>query len=57
MQSDREEFESGSSTNLANVELVMRTVRTIDESEFADTDFLLRDLLCAAWPTARARSQ
>jgi len=57
MHSDREEFENGSQTNLANVELVLRTVRTIDESGLRDTDCLLRDLLCAAWPTARARSQ
>jgi|GEM_PF-6023157 len=57
MHGEHGESEGGSATNVANVALVRRTVRTIDASAAQDMDLLLRDLLCAAWPTFRARSQ
>ena len=57
MQGEREESESGSGTNVANAELVQRTIRALDASGISDLDMLLNDLVCAAWPTARAQSQ
>jgi hypothetical protein len=57
MQSEREESESGSGTDVANAELVERTIRALDASGMSDLDVLLKDLVCAAWPTARAQSQ
>jgi hypothetical protein len=49
--------ESGPTTQIANAELVMRTIRIIDESSIEENDLLLADFLCAAWPTMRSRSQ
>ena len=57
MHGDHGETEGGSATNVANVALVRRTVRAIDASAAQDVDLLMKDLLCAAWPTLRARSQ
>ena len=37
--------------------LVARVVRDIDSRSQAEHDVLLADLLCAAWPAARAQMQ
>ena len=57
MHGDNGESESGPTMHIANAELVRRTIRIIDESDFGENDLLLDDLLCAAWPTVRSRSQ
>lgn len=57
MQGDHSDTHGGQQTNVANAQLVKRTVLAIDESGMSDSDVLLRDLVCAAWPTARAQSQ
>jgi hypothetical protein len=38
-------------------DLVRRAVCVIDENGAADSELLLADLLCAAWPTPVAQSQ
>lgn len=57
MHGEHEESEGGSPVNVANAELVERTIRALDASGMSDLDILLNDLVCAAWPTARAQSQ
>lgn len=57
MQGDHSDRHAGPGTDVANAELVKRTVHAIDESGMSGMDVLLRDLVCAAWPTARAQSQ
>jgi hypothetical protein len=37
--------------------LVRRAVRDIDAVGVEESDLLLTDLLCAAWPTPKAQSQ
>jgi hypothetical protein len=37
--------------------LVRRAVRDIDRKGVAESDVLLTDLLCAAWPTPRTQHQ
>jgi len=37
--------------------LVSRAIRDIDANGAAESNLLLADLLCAAWPTPRAQSQ
>ena len=57
MHGDTGDSESGRATHVANAELVKRTIRMIDTSDSDENDLLLADLLCAAWPTTRSRSQ
>jgi hypothetical protein len=57
MHGEHEESECRSGINVANAELVERTIRALDESGASDLDILLNDLACAAWPTTRAQSQ
>jgi hypothetical protein len=38
-------------------ELIARSVENLDDSADEHRDLLLADLLCAAWPTARAQDQ
>jgi hypothetical protein len=57
MQSEHGNRHGGPGTSAANAQLVKRTVLAIDGSGISDVDVLLRDLVCAAWPTARAQAQ
>jgi hypothetical protein len=41
----------------SSVDVVRRAVCEIDDSGAAESDLLLGDLLCAAWPTPMAQSQ
>ena len=48
----------GGAVELASAaKLVVRVVCDIDSSETPERYVLLNDLLCAAWPTERARNQ
>jgi hypothetical protein len=42
---------------MSAADLVRRAIRDIDADHTADSNVLLADLLCAAWPTPRAQSQ
>jgi hypothetical protein len=57
MHAEHGDRQGGAHANAANAELVKRTVVAIDGSDMGRIDVLLRDLVCAAWPTARAQSQ
>ena len=37
--------------------LIARITRDVDEASDEHRDFLLEDLMCAAWPTATAQDQ
>jgi hypothetical protein len=54
---NRGESETGPFDVATAAALVARVVRDIDASGAAQSDVLLTDLLCAAWPTERAQSQ
>jgi hypothetical protein len=57
METDWGESEVGR-VDLGNAaDLVERAIRDIEACGVAEADVLLTDLLCAAWPTGRARSQ
>jgi hypothetical protein len=57
MQAEHGDRQVGPQASAANAQLVKRTVLAIDESDMSGADVLLRDFVCAAWPTARAQSQ
>jgi len=42
---------------MSAADLVSRAIRDIDANDAAESNVLLADLLCAAWPTPRAQSQ
>jgi hypothetical protein len=42
---------------LSAAELVARVVRDLDHRSAKDSDVLLSDLLCAAWPTCWSQDQ
>lgn len=57
MERDRGDF-GVPPADIANAgELVHRAVRDIDANGTTESDLLLTDLLCAAWPTPRAQAQ
>jgi hypothetical protein len=57
MEADHTQPQSGRVDVPDGAELVDRMVRSIDACGVPESDVLLTDLLCAAWPTPRAQSQ